>query len=196
MIEKKPNIVFITIDCLRQDHVGCYGYKTRNTTPFIDSLAKNSFKFNKAYANASFTVSSFIPILFSKMPLDFTDCVPIPEGWVGAQRAVQKEGYTTAGFSSNVFLSKFYGYDNGFDYFNDFFVHNQRTSFIQKLLKKIRKKMISYSFIRKSFLYQFFREMLLKKRRLKKAKLPYAEHHKVTNDLFKWISANKNKPFF
>jgi len=37
-ISKGPNVVFILIDCLRPDHLGCYGYK-RDTSPTIDRLA-------------------------------------------------------------------------------------------------------------------------------------------------------------
>ena len=43
-----PNIVWITIDALRADHLGCYGYE-KKTSPFIDSLAANGNLFQRAY---------------------------------------------------------------------------------------------------------------------------------------------------
>lgn len=43
----KPNILIITLDALRPDHLGCYGYK-RNTSPNIDKLAQEGVKFTQA----------------------------------------------------------------------------------------------------------------------------------------------------
>ena len=51
------NLIFINIDALRADHLGCYGYK-RNTSPFIDSLAKEGLLFEEARANSTFTRES------------------------------------------------------------------------------------------------------------------------------------------
>jgi arylsulfatase A-like enzyme len=58
-----PNLLLITVDCLRADHVGAYGYE-RPTTPQIDRFAKGSVRFAKAYANAPMTLPS-IPQLFT-----------------------------------------------------------------------------------------------------------------------------------
>jgi membrane-anchored protein YejM (alkaline phosphatase superfamily) len=49
---KGPNIIFITIDALRPDHLGCYGYK-RDTSPNIDKLAKEGVLFSKCFATSS-----------------------------------------------------------------------------------------------------------------------------------------------
>jgi hypothetical protein len=46
---ERPNIVLISIDCLRADHLGCYGYR-RPTSPTIDSLAANGCVFKRAVA--------------------------------------------------------------------------------------------------------------------------------------------------
>ena len=45
-VYNKPNIILITVDSLRADHLSCYGYQ-RNTTPNIDKLANNSTLFKK-----------------------------------------------------------------------------------------------------------------------------------------------------
>jgi arylsulfatase A-like enzyme len=58
-----PNLLLITVDCLRADHVGAYGYP-RPTTPELDRLAKGGVRFAKAYANAPMTLPS-IPQLFT-----------------------------------------------------------------------------------------------------------------------------------
>jgi len=48
------NVIIVSLDCVRPDYLSCYGYK-KETTPFIDSLAKQGAKFVNAYANGPFT---------------------------------------------------------------------------------------------------------------------------------------------
>lgn len=61
-----PNLLLITIDCLRADHVGAYGYD-RATTPMLDDLAKKGIRFAKAYANAPMTLPSIPQIFTSRL---------------------------------------------------------------------------------------------------------------------------------
>ena len=67
-MNKKPNVMLITIDCLRADHVSCLGY-VKNTTPNVDNFAKNGIIFKQAIANGSSTPASFPSILTSTYPL-------------------------------------------------------------------------------------------------------------------------------
>ena len=60
---KAPNLLFITIDCLRADHVGAYGYP-HPTTPNLDALSAKGLRFANAYANAPMTLPS-IPQIFT-----------------------------------------------------------------------------------------------------------------------------------
>ncbi|MEW6273344.1 MAG: sulfatase [Thermodesulfobacteriota bacterium] len=60
---KALNLVLITIDCLRADHVGAYGYG-KPTTPTLDRLAADGVRFARAYANAPMTLPS-VPQLFT-----------------------------------------------------------------------------------------------------------------------------------
>jgi len=66
--EANPNIVFMLVDALRKDHLSCYGY-ARNTTQFIDELAKNGLMFENAISQASWTSPSVASIFTSKYPL-------------------------------------------------------------------------------------------------------------------------------
>src|SRR5262249_44083959 len=52
------NILFITVDCLRADHLGCYGY-SRKLTPKIDRFAAHSVLFENAYSFSTNTGHSF-----------------------------------------------------------------------------------------------------------------------------------------
>ncbi|UCB47015.1 MAG: sulfatase-like hydrolase/transferase, partial [Spirochaetota bacterium] len=60
------NIVIITIDTLRADHLGCYGY-SRNTTPNIDRFAKESIIFENAYSPAPNTLPALRSIMTGKI---------------------------------------------------------------------------------------------------------------------------------
>lgn len=61
------NIVVISVEPVRQDHVGFYGYE-RNTTPNLDKLAKNSLVFEKAFSQSPHTFSSTISTFTSMYP--------------------------------------------------------------------------------------------------------------------------------
>lgn len=63
----KPSVLLITIDALRPDHLGCYGYK-RKTSPNIDTIAKEGVTFTQAISQASVTVVSLASILTSTYP--------------------------------------------------------------------------------------------------------------------------------
>lgn len=58
-----PNLLFVTIDCLRADHVGAWGYP-KPTTPNIDALGREGIRFPRTYANAPMTLPS-IPQIFT-----------------------------------------------------------------------------------------------------------------------------------
>ncbi len=113
----RPNIILITIDSLRSDHLGCYGYH-RNTSPNIDSLASRGVLFREAISNGGHTPDAFPAILASVMPqVDRAGAVSGPETTLAEQ--LKEAGYQTASYHSNPFLSRYYGYGRGFDTFSD-----------------------------------------------------------------------------
>lgn len=57
----KPNVILIVIDALRAKNLGCYGYY-RNTSPNIDSLAKQGILFTNAFSTNNSTDPSFLSI--------------------------------------------------------------------------------------------------------------------------------------
>jgi arylsulfatase A-like enzyme len=83
---RRPNadVVIITVDALRADHVGAYGYP-RPTTPNIDALAARGVRFNRAYAQAPHTSFSMTTLLTGKYyptlarmgPSDGQDTLPV-----------------------------------------------------------------------------------------------------------------------
>ena len=65
----RPNVLLITVDTLRPDHLGCYGYG-RDTSPVIDALAARGVLFRYAITAAGRTVQSFPSILTGVYPME------------------------------------------------------------------------------------------------------------------------------
>jgi len=114
------SIVLVTVDCLRADHVGFMGYP-RRVTPFLDSLAHESVVFSDAIVAGVPTYFSFPAILASRYPLGLgRDLLGIAPHEPTIATAMREAGRTTAAFlAGNPYLSPRFGYDQGFDKFQD-----------------------------------------------------------------------------
>jgi arylsulfatase A-like enzyme len=118
----RPSILLVSIDSLRADHLGAYGYE-RETSPVFDRLAAEGVLFENASAASSWTLPSHITLLTGLAPEGHgvfetsrrlgLDAVTLPEVLKGA-------GYSTAGFVSGPYLESRYGYTQGFDVYDDF----------------------------------------------------------------------------
>jgi arylsulfatase A-like enzyme len=113
-------LVLITIDCWRADHAGFLGYQ-RPTTPFLDSLASQSFVFQNAVAAGAPTYYSVPAILASRYALAAgRDLLGLAPEEATIASVLQESGFATAAFSAaNPYLSARFGYDRGFDVFRD-----------------------------------------------------------------------------
>ena len=65
--KKKPNIVLISVDTLRADHMSLFGNE-RETTPFLDGLARKYTYFTRAYSQATFTLPSHWSMMTGMLP--------------------------------------------------------------------------------------------------------------------------------
>ena len=121
MTSKRKSIVLITVDCLRADHVGFMGYQ-RPTTPFLDSLAQESFVVPTAIVGGAPTYYSLPAILASRFPLALgRDVLGIGAEEPTLASTLKHAGYATACFSAaNPYISARFGYNRGFDTFRDF----------------------------------------------------------------------------
>jgi len=117
----QKSIVLVTVDCLRADHVGFMGYDLP-TTPFLDSLAKESFVVPNAIAAGTPTYYSLPAILASRFPLSLgRDILGIGPTEPTLASVLKDECYSTAAFGAgNPYLSARFGYQQGFDTFRDF----------------------------------------------------------------------------
>lgn len=108
-------VVLITVDCLRADHLGCYGYE-RPTSPNVDRFAEGATVFEHSYANCPGTRWAFQSLHTGVSSLH-VDGLGIPEGYAPVARQFSDAGFETGGFAVNGFVSRDYRYDEGFDHF-------------------------------------------------------------------------------
>ncbi|WP_256687149.1 sulfatase [Halococcus qingdaonensis] len=111
------DVLLITVDSLRADHLGCDGYE-RETTPAIDALAANGHRFANAFAHACATRASFPSILTSSTALMYGGYESLSENRTLVTEALPA-AYRAGGFHSNLYLSAEFGYSRGFDAFFD-----------------------------------------------------------------------------
>ncbi|WP_435146423.1 sulfatase [Halobaculum sp. P14] len=109
------NIVLLTADSLRADHVSSHGYE-RETTPNIDALADANTQFMRAYSPSSHTRESVGSILSGRYP---DEAIDERYAFDAEGLAEKLDDHATAAFHSNPFISEAYGYDDGFDEFFD-----------------------------------------------------------------------------
>ena len=115
------NVILITIDSLRADHLGSYGY-FRNTSPNIDRFADDGVLFTSAYAQASATSQSLSSLMTSKSPTRFPGSYrlgghKLDEEKVTLAEMLRENGYITGGIVTNSWLKEGRGFDQGFDYY-------------------------------------------------------------------------------
>lgn len=125
MKRQQRKVIIISIDTLRADHLGCYGYY-RSTSPHIDNLTQESMFFQYAFAPISYTAPSFASLFTSKYPsyhhIEFTNGrYDFPKN-IGPmlQQVLKNSGMTTAAFiSTPVLNAKRTKFNEGFDIYDD-----------------------------------------------------------------------------
>lgn len=116
MIEK-PNIVLVLVDSLRPEHLSCYGYP-RRTSPRLDALAEEGTLYENAFAAGAWTVPSVSSILTGMYPSQHRVCGerPVLDGpYRTLPEVLRDAGYTTLGLTANVWTSRSYGHQRGYD---------------------------------------------------------------------------------
>lgn len=115
-------ILILDIDTLRADHLGCYGY-SRPTSPNIDALARESFRFEWAFSQAPFTPPSQSSILTGLYPSThgmIENYHRLPDSVTTIAEAFAAEGYRTAAFVDGGYMVPDFGLDQGFEEFEVF----------------------------------------------------------------------------
>ena len=119
----KRNVVLISLDTLRADHLGCHGYY-RNTSPAVDAFARKGVLFQNCFSQAPHTIASHMTLM--------TSLYPTAHGLSGMEndkrkanstltlaRFLQDRGYATAAFTGGGRVSASYGFGDGFDVYRE-----------------------------------------------------------------------------
>jgi len=116
---RRPDVILVSIDTLRADHVGAYGYE-RDTTPFLDGLAREGLLFERAFSPAAWTLTAHASMLTGLRPeehglvedgLAFAPEIPLLAERLAAV------GYRTVGLYLEGWIDPDRGFGRGFEHF-------------------------------------------------------------------------------
>jgi arylsulfatase len=139
------NIILVTYDSLRADHCGFMGYD-RDTTPALDRLADDGLVFENATASGVPTISSMTSVMTGEHSLASPEI-----GFNDEQReqvtsrptiaeVLRDEGYDTGALSPNPPASSYFGFDSGFEWFEDFLAED--TGVLERAWNRIFNRSI------------------------------------------------------
>jgi len=118
---KPPNLIIITVDTLRQDHLGCYGSDTKTTA--LDKLASEGFRFRDSVTVAPTTLPSHTSLFTGLYParhgVRLNGRFQVPDEAQTLAEILLAKGYRTAAFVGSAVLNKHYALDQGFQIYND-----------------------------------------------------------------------------
>ncbi len=104
------NVVLVSLDTLRADHLGLYGYD-RSTSPFLERLAEESVVFDMALSHSSHTAPAHRALFQSQVVSQLSDSAPtLPQ-------ILQSSGFRTSAFVGGAKVSPEFGFDRFFDEF-------------------------------------------------------------------------------
>jgi arylsulfatase A-like enzyme/Flp pilus assembly protein TadD len=135
---RAANVVLITLDTLRADHLGCYD-PGRVRTPGLDSLAADGVLFEEAVTPTPLTLPAHATILSGAYP--FTHQVRdnrmsrVPAGLPLLSEALRGGGMDTAAFLGSMVLDSAYGLDRGFELYADRFAAPDAGDFWSEVRK-------------------------------------------------------------
>ncbi|MEO0651195.1 MAG: sulfatase [Planctomycetota bacterium] len=118
-----PNVVYVVVDTLRADALGCYGYD-RPTSPFLDSIAASGARFADFSSAAPWTKPSTGTLLTGLYPsrhgaVHHGSPLIVADDERTLAETFQAHGYATAAFVTNPNVKAVFGFDRGFDRFFD-----------------------------------------------------------------------------
>ncbi|MFH1181007.1 MAG: sulfatase [bacterium] len=204
-MDKKPNIILITVDALRSDRLGFLGCP-KNISSNIDNLARESAVFTRAFSVGPNSPHSFPAILTSTYPLDFQGLYKIEKPRKILSEVLKEHGYVTAAFHSTPYLSDFFGYNRGWDFFEyitspvnpDFFPGQGKLAELKLYLKDSLKglfKKIAVNFYPKILFKLMYRRYLPKFKEENEPQIKAVFVNKIIKD-FVLAAKAKEQPFF
>jgi arylsulfatase A-like enzyme len=121
---RRPNLLYVVVDTLRADHVGCYGYE-RPTTPSLDRLAAEGLVFEQPVSPSPWTWPSTASLLSGLYPYThgvlMSDRCYFPSAAVTLAEALRDARFTTYAISANPLVCTAQNFDQGFEEFDEAF---------------------------------------------------------------------------
>jgi arylsulfatase A-like enzyme len=119
--QRAKNLVLISLDTLRADRLGAYGYE-RDTSPALDALAARGARFDTVIAESNWTLPSHVTLMSGTPPQ--LHGVTIPNRAPAADlpllaEVLREQGFRTIGLTAGSFLTRRYQFDRGFEQFED-----------------------------------------------------------------------------
>ena len=117
----RPNLLLVTLDTVRADRLGAYGYRGA-ATPALDRLAREGVRFADATTQSPLTGPAHAAMLTGVYPARYgvrdNATTPVPEQAVTIAESLKTAGYRTGGFIGAFVLGREYGFAQGFDEFD------------------------------------------------------------------------------
>lgn len=123
------NVVLISLDTLRPDHLSCYGYH-RNTSPAIDLLAEDGVLFLNTFSTTSWTLPGHVSMLTSLDCLHHQVYYPLQKMEVDTitlADILRANQFYCAAFTGGGYLSATYGFSKGFDSYQEIKLHGDKA---------------------------------------------------------------------
>jgi len=124
----RPNVLLIVMDTVRADHLSCYGYE-KHTAPSLERIAAEGVLFEQAISPGSWTLPSHATLFTGLYPRDHHTTAAnwnLDDSFTTLAEVLTEEGYATAGFSNNPWVSRGTGLTQGFAAFLDLWRDDQR----------------------------------------------------------------------
>ena len=117
-----PNVLLITLDTTRADHLGCYGHAAAHT-PTLDALAAHGVRFEQAFCQVPLTQPSHASLLTGTYPIThgihINGATILGKSLPTLAELFQQRGYRTGAFVAAWVLNAAFGLDRGFDHYDD-----------------------------------------------------------------------------
>jgi arylsulfatase A-like enzyme/Flp pilus assembly protein TadD len=127
---RAANLILISVDTLRADRLGCYGY-SRNQTPHFDRWAAEGFLFTHAFSEYPLTLPAHVTMLTGQLPLHHgvreNAGYQLGQDETTVAEVLKRGGYRTAAFIGAYVLASEFGVSQGFDTFDQAFATSIET---------------------------------------------------------------------
>lgn len=144
---ERPNVLLVTFDTMRADHLGCYG-RPDSATSVLDELAENAILFEHAYCQAPITLPSHTSILTGVHPprhgVHLNGQFVPAQGPATLAEVLKESGYATAAFLSAAVLKAHFGLNRGFEVYDDQFKKGPRPGNPERIAEKTTDRALQW----------------------------------------------------